>query len=388
VTIPNTGFIISLDNATDLGDRTNWCSTRAWWTNVNIQLAGSVDATTARVGDGVTVQVRLRGMLSLLDGQEVDSAEAATALQAWVCYPNTMPGRASANLVLPSMVGSPPTLVYPADNPLYVPPPDVASPASDPGALTDWQSLGPVWQPGPQDLVPPNAATHACIIANAQGLAFWDPQNPTQTGPTENLPVGTAVDSTLAQIDICTEPHQGQVNIAVIPAPAGMIRTGGVHGFGFLAGLAGSREGGRVVLEVVPVEQTGEVDPAVLRVLRSGPYAHLALHPAVTPPRRVSLRRNPHECEGPLAALIREAEEIIEDVIEDLERLLGHHDRSRAKGTRLRLTLPPSGVQPLLFETELDHDAGPGAVHVFDLVQKTEGSGEHGGCRVALVVVP
>lgn len=390
MSIPNTGFIISLDNLTDLGDRTNWCNpTRQWWTNVNIQLEGGVDATTARVGDTVTLQVRLRGMLSTFQNnpEPVDSSQVATAIQAWVCYPNTMPGRASASLIVPSMT-SPPTRTYPANNPLYVPPPDVSLPASDPNALTTWQSLGPAWQPGPQDLVPPNTSTHACIIANSQGIAFFDPENPTTVGPNENLPVGVAVGNDLSGINICTEPHQGQVNIAILPVSMGMIRQGGVHGFGFLAGLAGSRERGRVMLDVAPVAQATEVDPAVLQVLRTGPYANLAFQPATLPPNSAALRKNPHRCEGPLADLVREAEEIIEDVIEDIERLLGHSDRDRARGTRLRLALPPSGVQPLLFEVGLNPGSAPGAVSVFDLVQTTEGTGERGGLRVALVAVP
>jgi hypothetical protein len=85
---------------------------------------------------------------------------------------------------------------------------------------------------------------------------------------------------------------------------------------------------------------------------------------------------------------VREAEEIIEGVAPNLERLLGHEDPHRAKGTQLRLALPPSGVQPLLFEIEPDPASAPGSVHVFDLVQTTEGTGDQGGCRVALVVVP
>ena len=388
--IPNTGFIISLDNLTDVGDRTNWCSTRQWWTNVNIQLEGGVDATTARVGDAVTVQVRLRGMLSTFDGSQeaVDSAQAATAIQAWVCYPNTMPGLASGNLIVPSMAASPPTLTYPADKLLYVPPPQFQDAADDPDALTAWQSLGPVWHPGSEDLVPPNPRTHACIIANSQGIAFWDLENPGSTGPNENLPVGVAVGNDLSEINICAEPHQGQVNIAIVPVSIGMIRNGGIPNFGFLAGLAGSRERGRVAIDVVPVDQATAVDPAVLRVLRTGPHASLDLQPASLPPIRTALRGNPHRCTGHLAGLVREAEEIVEDVVDDIERLLGHSDSRRARGTRLRLALPPSGTQPLLFEAELDRGSEPGAVSVFDLVQTAEGTGDRGAIRIALVAVP
>ncbi len=68
------GFMIPL-NANDYfnfpeGGQRNVCSaaneqtyTQApWWTNENIQLTGSVDAVTARVGDTVVIQVGSPGL--------------------------------------------------------------------------------------------------------------------------------------------------------------------------------------------------------------------------------------------------------------------------------------------------------------------------------------
>jgi hypothetical protein len=58
------------------------------------------------------------------------------------------------------------------------------------------------------------------------------------------------------------------------------------------------------------------------------------------------------------------------------------------KGTRLRLTLPPNDLQPLVFEAELAAGEAPGNVHVFDVIQTDQDTGERGGCRIAVVAVP
>lgn len=50
------GFMIPL-NYSDWetnGDRTNWCSTKVWWTNENIKLVGSsLGPTEVKVGEPV-----------------------------------------------------------------------------------------------------------------------------------------------------------------------------------------------------------------------------------------------------------------------------------------------------------------------------------------------
>jgi hypothetical protein len=92
------------------------------------------------------------------------------------------------------------------------------------------------------------------------------------------------------------------------------------------------------------------------------------------------LSKNDYQCEGWLAQLIREAEEIVEEVIEDIE----HPFR---RSSRLRLSLPPKGVQPLLLELELDADLPVGSVQALDITQ-TESTGKRGGIRVGVIVVP
>jgi len=79
------GFIIPL-NLNDYlsfigkpqGDRTNWCSApppeikQPWWTNENIQLSGSsLGPTSAKVGDTVSIQVGVQGVLEP-DGTTVE----------------------------------------------------------------------------------------------------------------------------------------------------------------------------------------------------------------------------------------------------------------------------------------------------------------------------
>ena len=51
------GPFISLDNETDTGERTNWCTTQTWWTSTSIQFTGTATNATAKVGNSVTIQV-------------------------------------------------------------------------------------------------------------------------------------------------------------------------------------------------------------------------------------------------------------------------------------------------------------------------------------------
>lgn len=112
--MPDPGFMIPLNQRDfefrfdDPGTGRDICSTAneqkytkaPWWTCENIQLTGSVDAVTARVGDTIVIQVGIEGLPS----QGGDTTPAFIQnVQAWVCYPNTVAGGASATLVVPSM---------------------------------------------------------------------------------------------------------------------------------------------------------------------------------------------------------------------------------------------------------------------------------------------
>ena len=116
------GFIISLDNLLDNGARVNWCSAQPFWTNQSMQLSGtSVDNATARVGDSVTVQVEVRGLFWTDEqGQTFTEENSVNSIQAWACYPNTLPGTFNQSLIVFSMNPGnaqrslPPTLPNPA----------------------------------------------------------------------------------------------------------------------------------------------------------------------------------------------------------------------------------------------------------------------------------
>lgn len=373
------GFIISLDNLTDVGDRTNWCSTQQFWTNQSMQLSGtSVDNTTARVGDSVTIQVEVRGLPwtnSL--GETFTQENNVNSIQAWACYPNTIPndpGAFNMNAIVPSMNPSNPNRSIP---PTLPNPPAVCfggAPDDPAPVTTGFLNLAPVWKPIADDLLPPNQNGHVCIVANCAGIADVNG---------DQAPIGfTIANDDLTKIDMCNDPQQGQLNIAVLPRKRGLMQ------FGFLSGIADPERRAEVVLDIVPLQQGSVVDAAVLNVLRSGPFRNLSFQPVNTPLKRVALRKNPHECHGWLAKIIREAEDIVEDVVEDVERLLGLGGRGRGKGTRLRLRLPANGLQPLVFEAEMDASEAQGNVHVFDVIQTDQSTGQRGGYRIAVVAVP
>src|SRR5215472_4873326 len=155
------GFIISLDNLTDNGDRANWCSTKQFWTNQSIQLSGtSVDNTTARVGDNVTVQVEVRGVpWTNNEGQTFTQENNVNTIQAWACYPNTIPmqpGAFNVNAIVSSMNPSNPNRSIP---PTLPNPPAICfggfpdePRTSDTGVL----KLAPALKPTEDDLLPPN----------------------------------------------------------------------------------------------------------------------------------------------------------------------------------------------------------------------------------------
>jgi hypothetical protein len=287
------------------------------------------------------------------------------------------PGAFNVNAIVASMNPSNPSRSIP---PTLPNPPAICfggAPDDPAPVTTNFLNLTPVWKPIADDLLPPNQDGHVCIVANCAGIADVNG---------DQAPIGfTIPNDDLTQIDICNNPQQGQLNITVLPAP---IHKRGALQFGFLSGLATSERRGQVVLDIVPVEQGGGVDAAVLNVLKSGPFRNLSFRPVNTPLRYLALHKNPHECRGWLAKVIREAEDIVEDIIEDVERVLGVRGPGSGMGTRLRLTLPPNGLQPLVFEAETAPGEIPGNVHVFDVVQTEQATGNRGGYRIAVVAVP
>jgi hypothetical protein len=358
------GFMIPLNYADweTNGDRTNWCSAKVWWTNENIQLVGSsLGPTEVKVGETVTVRVGVQGVVPTGGDTELSIVQHA---QAWACYPSPTAGKTSVQLVLPSMQSSNPAFAGSVnvfgENPFFNPG-DYQNPSASAGGFA-WISLSGTWTPTTADLVPPNDSTHCCLIATCAGRARVD---------ATNAAVGTviAANSDLAaHIDICTSPYQGQCNIAILAVGHKKTGRAAPKEFGFLAASLSERPT-QLTMEVTEVKQSDKLDPAMLQALRGGPYRNLPLKPATAGVQGVRLRKNTYPLKGHLATIVREAGSITQ------------------VGTGLRLDMPANGIQPLLFEIELDPTQPPGSVHVFDITQ-ADGSGKRGGIRIGAIIVP
>jgi hypothetical protein len=334
-----------------------------WWTCENIQFTKTVDAVTARVGDKVVIQVGAQGLRS----SEGDTPALVQNVQAWVCFPNTVPGRADAALVVPSMQNNAfaffsnltenAPLVF--GNGIY----------QDTGHGFAWVSLSP-WTPTVEDFLEQGVeGGHCCIIANAAGISDADLQ-PVPDGES----VGTVItdNSQLnGTINVCSSLYQAQRNVVIVPAQQGQIR----HGFAFLSGLPRQERASRTTVSVTALDQGGKVDPILLKVLAGGPYAGMPLKAASAPPKSLRLARHDHRWNGWLCQIIYEAEEI-------LEELFGH---TFGSGHKVHLTLPPQGLQPLRVTAELDPSEPAGTVHSLEIAQ-TDTNGARGGIRVGIVV--
>jgi hypothetical protein len=137
----------------------------------------------------------------------------------------------------------------------------------------------------------------------------------------------------------------------------------------------------------VPQEKEGEVDPVVRKILESSSdYKDLLLKPSMTPFKSIRLRKNHHKCHGWLEKIICEAEEIVEDVVEDVERLVGC-DKD-GKGTRLHVKVPSGGIVSMLLEAEHSENEEVGSVHVLDITQTDDVTGQRGVYTIGVVVVP
>jgi hypothetical protein len=371
--VANLGFIIPLNLSDFLqnGARNNWCGAQTWWTNENISLSGTVSATTARVGDTVVIQVGIQG---IVDQNGDTSGAVIQNVQAWVCYPNTVPGRIDQSLVVGSMQNSNPAFQdLTGTSKLVFGSTDTFDYQSTTEGTYQLVSLSP-WVPLEGDFLGSDNG-HVCIVATCAGLADADLEQTPPTGASVGVFV-PGISDLANDIDICNDAHQGQRNIAIVPLAMGQIRRGFPGEFAFLSGGVTRDRGARVQVEVNTVVQEGEVDSGVLKALQSGPWQNLPLKPARTRPKSVRLHKHTREWKGWLARIVSEAEEIIEEVVDAIE-----HRR------RMTLTLPPKGLQPLALHLELDPADEPGSVHVYDITQ-IDDTGKRGGIRVGVVVVP
>ncbi len=370
-------FLIPL-NELDNGVRTGWCTGKPagqpWYTNENIYLTGSLSRTEVQVGQAAMINVGIQGLqiADLPGGGNLNSY--IQNVQVWVCYGNTSsPGRTTESLVLPSWSKLTPTPGFAGSAYVLCSNPILDEYQSNLGPYYFLAAMGP-WSPTDDDLMghETDGTVHCCIVANCSGTG-------TVTGGGQE-PVGTVL-SSVDEVDICNNQYQGQCNIAIVPFSSHKRRAGSlVQEFGFLAASVDANQPTHVILEVTPVPQQSQVDRAVLGSLKSGPYRDLPLQPASSGLKRLRLTKNTYKLKGHLAGIIREAERIVEEAIEAVVHPF-------PRNSRLRLHLPPGGVQPLLLEIELDAALTPGSVHAFDITQ-TEADGRRGGIRLGAVVVP
>jgi hypothetical protein len=340
-----------------------------WWTNENIWFTGSVDPTTARVGDTVVIQVGVSGIV--FDQASIQQISAVQNVEAWVCYPNTVPGGANPALVVPSMQNNG-FASYSNTTPTAAP---VQPTGQYQGGLAYAVVSLSTWTPTEEDfLVEATEGGHCCIIANAAGQADLQDWELPNTG----TPVGVVItdNSQLqADINICESLYQGQRNVIIVPAPQGEM----VGRLAFLSGAPGARASTTATVTATAIDQGGQLDPVLQKVLSAGPHSGLPLKAASSPPRSLRLSRHRHRRHRWLDRIIHEAEEITEE-------LLGIATHPFGGGHRLHLRLPKDGLQPLGIEVELERGEVVGTVHCINIVQ-TNPDGSRGGIRMGVVVV-
>ncbi|MFT0174273.1 hypothetical protein ACLKMY_35690 [Paraburkholderia mimosarum] len=347
-----------------------------WWTCENIQLTSGGSVTgSAVVGTTYVIQVGVQGLTAISGATMASSVEN---VEAWVCYPNTVAGGASATLVVPSMQNN--KFASFSDTtptaPLVFGSNSVFDYQNAGGASFRWINLSP-WTPTQEDFLEESEfGGHCCIIANAAGQASLDdPRNPNSG---EVVGVAIADNSQLfTDISVCTSLYQGQRNIMIVPATAGGKIRGRQAGLAFLSGAPELDHPSTSSVSVTAINQGDQVDPVLLKALSSGPYMGLTLKPASSPPRSLRLVRHEHRSDW-LGKIVHEAEELIEELLG-----IGHHPFGG--GHKVNLKLPPRGLQPLRMTFELEAGEAPGTVHAIDIIQ-TDADGRRGGIRVGVVV--
>jgi hypothetical protein len=370
------GPFISLDNETDTGERTNWCTTQTWWTSTSIQFTGTATNATAKVGNSVTIQVEARGSPIGSGGATIPCT--ISSIQAWVCYPNSVAGGGSSKLIVSSMNpavtpgATPPTLPTPPAGSLFC----LTGSANDndPGdyVLTPWQSLTPVWVPTSTDFLD-SVNGHVCVQVNLTGIfasARGDP----------SVDVGYPIPTNnLSEFNICNVPQQAQRNVTLYPFTLGKFPGPGIilH-FPFISGIAtGQRQGeGSFTLSVVQiVQQLETLDPVVKGIIDSSVYKELPLKGATLGTGAVSVNKFAGKCN-----------EYVESIL--CEPSCFKEDHCGGKGMHVHVPLATGGeFVSVELEATLPEDTEVGTVYVFDLVQTNDTTVERGGYRIGLIAV-
>lgn len=380
----------------DEGDRSNLCTANRnppFWTNQSIELTNTsfgTPSTSAKVGDSAIVQV------TCYAGSGISYTNYIKTIQAWVCYPNSVPNEPNffnLNTVVPSMnpmflhsksppswSSAPPGVYITASMAEDVPNDYVGPPLGTlPGLAPPWQPIEQDILAAPSGLQPPNEA-HACIVVTSSGTSD-------ASGSTQNVGFSAAGNDPTG-VDVCSDGHAGQLNINIFGALPGGLDRGPRAGFAFLAGTA-AREKAALSVTVSRVIQNEQIDPVVLKFLRAGPYGKLPLRPSNTAPTSFGLMKNGHALHHSwLGKFFEEVEDELKEAIEDIEHVLSGTRLSPDKLPKrsINVKAPSSGIYPLLFHAEFDPGEPAGNVHVFDIVQTDERTGRRGGIRVAAVI--
>ena len=214
---------------------------------------------------------------------------------------------------------------------------------------------------------------HYCECSGSGGLGR--PRRPKQRNP-----VGVVITNQTnlsTDINVCTSLYQGQRNVMIVPQGLG----GGQsrEGLVFLSGAPESRSPIRSTIAVSAINQGGQIDPILRKVLAKGPYSGLRLQPASSPPKSLRLMRHEHRSHSWLKDIIHEADELVEELTGLDKHLFGG-------GHQVKLRLPPKGLQALRVAVEFEPGEAIGTVHSIEIIQ-TDSDGRRGGIRAALVVV-
>ena len=229
-----------------------------WWTCENIQLtAGGVATPSATVGTTYIVKVGFQGLPSI--SQEDPLFSSIETVQAWVCYPNTVAGRASPTLVVPSMQNN----AFASFSNTSKPGTSVFG-SLQPGDYQSAPSYAVVslssWTPTQEDFLEESVlGGHTCIIANSSGQASLLDDSDPNSG--EAVGVQITDNSQLSNvINVCNNIYQAQRNIVILPA--GQIRGGVIRpGFAFLSGEPDRTNSISTTVSVTAIDQGNEVDP-------------------------------------------------------------------------------------------------------------------------------
>jgi hypothetical protein len=263
------------------------------------------------------------------------------------------------------------------------------------------------WTPQPGDLknIDPNTNLgHLCLGANC----FWPGSSP----PSE----GADLTDPNSVLDICNEQHHGQTNIAVIPAVSPHIRIN-LWNFGrqatrFQVGVAEFRPAEAVIRGggIIRLPGGGTVGPPLHTIIGLGTAQHILAHPAVAlaadavQPETVNLRASAPPDVRNEAGLLTLSEPIEQTLLLSGGHLALANATDRAilhigpspvrefsiagaggRGHSFAQVIEPNRPGEITFTAAPNPDDRPGAIHVFDLTQRTPTGHLVGGARIVTV---